>query len=173
MGYSLKTDMTWADTRQDIEETMRKWGVDDWNLIHHKNAPASSRVYYSQGQDERRVTLRYVLRGQEIRLPMDRQNRAVDNLRVLYLALEAMRMNEQRGISDVMQEAYLQLAGPTGPRKRDPWEVLGLRPDAPLEVVEASYKALAKSVHPDTGGTNEQMAELTEAYETVKRQLNG
>ncbi|MDQ3764671.1 MAG: hypothetical protein M3460_24970 [Actinomycetota bacterium] len=84
------------------------------------------------------MTLTYTKSGKTVTLTMGEQKRAVDNLRVLYLAVEAMRLNERRGISDVIASAYLQLEAPT--EIVDPYEVLEIRPDTPLEVAEAAYK---------------------------------
>lgn len=88
-----------------------------------------------------------------------------------FLAADSLRMNEVRGLGEFMREAYLALEGPTGPVIRDPYEVLGIRPDAPLEVAEASYRALAKVAHPDAGGSEAKMAELNAAIERVRSEL--
>lgn len=37
-------------------------------------------------------------------------------------------------------------------RKDDPYEVLGVRPSAPEEVIRAAYKALSRKHHTDTTG---------------------
>lgn len=44
---------------------------------------------------------------------------------------------------------YVELAAAS---QRDPYEVLGVRPDADLEIIEAAHRALAKRHHPDVGG---------------------
>lgn len=85
---------------------------------------------------------------------------------MLWLVLEAMRLNETRGIEDIVRQAYLALPAPS--RERDPYEVLGVRPGAPAEVIEASYRALAKRLHPDVGGSAEAMTALNAAWEAVR-----
>jgi DnaJ-domain-containing protein 1 len=50
----------------------------------------------------------------------------------------------------------------------DPYVLLGLRPGAPKEVVDAAYRALAKKYHPDAGGSVEMMSVLNEAYHHIK-----
>lgn len=47
----------------------------------------------------------------------------------------------------------------------DPWQTLGVRPNAPAVEVRAAYRALALRHHPDAGGSDEAMAELNRAYE--------
>src|SRR5262245_40962199 len=41
-------------------------------------------------------------------------------------------------------------------------------PEAPVEVAEAAYKALARLHHPDVGGSTEMMQELNDAIQTFK-----
>jgi hypothetical protein len=48
-----------------------------------------------------------------------------------------------------------------------PFQTLYLLPNAPMEVVKASYKALAKIHHPDARGNSEKMIEINRAYETL------
>ncbi len=163
MTYSLHTDKSWYETTRQLGETFDKWGVFDWTLSN----PRGSRSMKSyQEEDERTVRLSYTLRGKQVSLVMGTQARAVDNLRVLYLAVEAMRMNEKRGISDVIESAYLQLAAPQ--QERSPWEVLGIIEGSPLEVAEAAYKVRARKAHPDAGGSEEQMKALNKVIEEIR-----
>lgn len=62
--------------------------------------------------------------------------------------------------------AYLQLPAP--PKTRDPYEVLGARPDTALEDIEAMFRIKAKRLHPDVGGSGDEMKELNEAWERIK-----
>ncbi len=48
-----------------------------------------------------------------------------------------------------------------------PFQTLYLLPNAPPEVVKASYKALAKIYHPDLRGSNEKMIAINRAFEII------
>jgi hypothetical protein len=48
-----------------------------------------------------------------------------------------------------------------------PFQTLYLLPNAPPEVVKASYKALAKIHHPDARGNSEKMIEINRAFEII------
>jgi len=48
-----------------------------------------------------------------------------------------------------------------------------LLPDAPLPVVPAAYRAMALLVHPDRGGSHEQMVAVNKAYEILRRRAEG
>ena len=167
MSYRLHTDVSWSRTRDDLNETFRKWRVNDWNIIAEITPARADN--WSQTITERTITLRYThAGGREVRLTMGEQDRAVDNLRVLYLALNAMRLNEARGLADTMQDAYLQLAAPAD--AIDPYEVLQIRPDADDSMVETAYKARANITHPDKGGTDAAFKEVQDAYERINKE---
>ena len=163
-SYSLTTKKTWHQTMQELEDQMRLWGVTQWETNYPKGARSDA---WSQKEEDRTIKLTYRKNGKSVTLVMGKQNRAVDNLRVLYLAVEAMRLNERRGISDVLESAYLQLASPT--QVVDPYELLEIRPDASLEVAEAAYKAKVRNIHPDRGGSNDLMKALNKAIEEIRK----
>lgn len=47
------------------------------------------------------------------------------------------------------------------------YDVLGLAPSAPEDVVKAAYKARVKQLHPDRGGDPAEMAAVNDAYATL------
>lgn len=58
----------------------------------------------------------------------------------------------------------LHRPGPAGDGA-DPFMVLYVHPQAPREVIQAAYRALAGVYHPDRGGDGEMMTRLNLAYE--------
>lgn len=162
----MRYTTTWSKTVQELGWCFEKWGVPA-HLWKIETATDHRRDYNRRGDlEERRVSLRFPFGGKEILLTCDAQETQAGNLRVLYLAVDAMRLNEVRGLNDVMREAYLQLEAPE--KVRDPYEVLGVRADAPMAVIEASYKAQAKTAHPDAGGSEDAFKEIAAAWERVK-----
>src|SRR4051812_3767800 len=127
--YVIRTNKTWHETLNELDDQMQLWAVTEWSV----NQPSGARsTAWEQSESARTVVLTYVKGGRSVTLRMGEQGRAVDNLRVLYLAIEAMRLNDRRGISDVIKTAYLQLDAAA--RRIDPYELLEIRPDASLEV---------------------------------------
>lgn len=56
----------------------------------------------------------------------------------------------------------------------DTWGVLHLTEGAPLELIRAAYRILAKTYHPDMGGDAEKFKSLNKAYkELMKEYTNG
>lgn len=168
MAYTLNTKVPWEKTMRELADCMDKWRVQSWYVT-----PASPG---RNGANGRRVELYYTTRqGVPVKLTMDKQDSSRDNLRVLYLAVNAMRLNELRGIADVMQSAYAQTtalqarqATTTG---TGPYAVLHVTPGASWEVIEAAYKAQARKLHPDApGGSKEAMQRLNEAMAALRRE---
>lgn len=147
MAYKLTTNKTWSETIKDLETTFDKWGVGDYWKVEPWKAPKSRAAF--QMPNDRLVTLTFTLFGRDITLSTFAQNRAVDNLRALYLAVERMRMIEVAGVQDLVQAAYAQLPAP---KTDDPYDVLGVSKNWDLDAIEIHWKNLMKTVHPDTAG---------------------
>lgn len=160
MDYRIKTEKTWAQTYRDLNTEFQRWarfrgrGI-KWDVVNMRGQAPVTLTYQHEG--EAAVTLM-----------LDRQGRAEDNLRALYLGIESLRLNELRGIADIVRAAYLALPAPTV--ERDPYEVLGVRSDSPRVVIDGAFRALSKAYHPDNGTEPNPaaMAELSAAYERIK-----
>ena len=55
----------------------------------------------------------------------------------------------------------------------DPWKLLGVKTTSSIDEVRRAYYRLAMLVHPDKGGSAEDMRVLYEAYKWVYKQLEG
>lgn len=172
MRYNLTTKKSWNDTIEDLAATFRKWGVTDWET-RPQRPPKTARQY--QSVDERRVALRFVRKGQGVELACASQDTAQDNLRVLYLVIEALRLNDVRGYGALYADAARQLypalpaPGQQSPSVHTPYAVLHVRDTAPLVVCEAAYKALARQAHPDSGGSDDRMQALNAAIAAIRQ----
>ena len=148
-------------TRRDIEDEFARWNaqadarvITDWDLPYLKDGMRYAEV-------------RFQLRGSTVVMKIEAWDDFATNLRCAYLNIRDMRLTEARGGATGMREAYLMLAAPK--TQRDPYEVLGVRSDSPVEVIEGAYKALAKKHHPDAGGDAEAIKAVQEAWEAIKR----
>lgn len=181
MAYKHTTTKTWARIKTELQTELRHWGAETFSLTAGTPSPDGvetvqrnpTKLY--QTPEEATVTLVVNWPKRKERAPLtiryNKQARAVDNAAVILLCVHDLRLNETRGLDDVMRQAYLQLPAPTERvKKRDPYEVLGVTRETPLLVVEAAYKALINAAHPDRGGTTEQAAEINDAYAYVKAQ---
>lgn len=181
MPYKHTTTKTWARIKGDLKAELDLWGADTFSLTSGTAAPEgvesvkTSPTKMFQTPEEATVTLVVNWPKRKERAPLtiryNKQARAVDNAAVILLCVHDLRLNEVRGLDDVMRQAYLQLPAATElVKKRDPYEVLGVTRETPLLVVEAAYKVLINAAHPDKGGATEQAAEINDAYAFVKAQ---
>lgn len=167
---------TWAQLLGELEEISRKW-PNVFALEVQNNLDARGRRRAYQSPDEREVRLYLRWRGQAVKANMRQESTAIENLRLIVVALETMRMAEVRGVAKLLALLYRQIYGevlpppplPSEPRQIPPhYALLHLDPSAPLEVAEAAYRALAKRAHPDAGGSTETMRRLNEAIEVIR-----
>lgn len=166
----ITTSVTEAQTQREIRSEFRKWDDDaqrdgEGEIITAYDFPPPKEI---GGKD---ALCRVTLRGVNIIIECALQPSYRQNLRAVFFAINAMRMNEKRGISDTIRKAYLQLEAP--PSERDPYEILGVRPDAPIEVIKAAHRALAKQLHSDVGGRDSDMKEANNALEVIEEERKG
>jgi hypothetical protein len=106
-------------------------------------------------------------------LACDRYTHIRDNYRALGLTVEGLRTIQRSGASQLLNRAYMGFAAlPASTRK--PWrEVLGFTddPSIDLKLVRQRYHHLARSNHPDHGGSNAAMHDLNDAWAEAQKEL--
>ena len=96
----------------------------------------------------------------------DRWDRLHDNVRAIGLSIGALRGLNRWGASELLDRAFAGFAalpGADAPR-RPWWEVLEVDRAAPIDTIRAAYRRLARVRHPDRGGSDEAMRELSQAW---------
>jgi len=112
-------------------------------------------------------------------MAVDRYINVADNIAAVAATLEAMRAIERHGGAEVLERAFLgfqALPAPTSAGR--PWPEVLDGPDASvpkfrwtLEYAEDRYRLLAKTRHPDNGGSDAVMAELNAAIAQAREVL--
>jgi hypothetical protein len=99
-----------------------------------------------------------------------------DNMRAVYMAVEALRQLERCGASEILGRAFQgfgALPPASGTVKKRTWrEVFDWRnPDRPSGMaIRMWYRQFARERHPDNGGSHEAMVELNAAFEEALRE---
>lgn len=180
MAYSVTTKKTWSRILDDIEDSLGKWGgvAQGWR-VDTLLAPRSA-TKQNQTLEERTVTLHWARKGKTYAITMKNQWRAVDNLLVIWLILETLRLNDARGYAEQIAGVYRQefpaLPGPGAPpaaarpTNRTPYELLHVLSTAPIEVCEAAYRAMTKIYHPDVSGSAAMQQRLNDAIEQIRKE---
>lgn len=114
------------------------------------------------------AALYFKLRGADRALACDRWTRVEDNIAAIAAHVEALRAIDRYGVGSVDQAfaGYVAIGHAAG---ADWWLELGVPEHATLDAIDAAYKAKARAVHPDAGGSHEQMARLNAARDAARQ----
>ncbi len=107
-------------------------------------------------------------------MAIDIYNRVADNLCAVAATLEAMRAIERHGGKQVQERSFRGFTALTDGTQKSWREVLGIPPGAPVvsrDTVESAFRSLARSRHPDSGGSDALMAELNLAREAALKEV--
>lgn len=182
MPYNVTTQKTWSRILDDLDESFGKWGgvAQGWR-VDTLLAPRSA-TKQNQTLEERTVTLHWTRKGKPYQITMKNQSRAVDNLLVIWLIVETLRLNDARGYAQQVAEVYrTEFPALPGPGQSDaaekatpnsPYALLFVLPNAPISVCDAAYRALARQSHPDLpgGGSPEYFRRITAAIEQIRKE---
>ena len=121
----------------------------------------------------------FTRKGREQAIACDKWTSIRDNLHAVAKTIEALRAVERWGTGEMVGAAFAGFTAipasasagiPVRPKR--PWyEVLGVSPDAPREVIEAAGKAMQRKTHPDAGGSEWEFQEVQEAISAALRDL--
>lgn len=96
----------------------------------------------------------------------DRWNKVEDNLQAIAKSIEALRGLARWGSGDMLEAAFAGFAAL--PDLSRHWsDVLEVGRNATRAQIDAAYRSLAMSRHPDTGGSVEAMSELNQARDVA------
>lgn len=133
--------------------------------------------------DDPGIAVYFSYKGKPMVMAADRYLSCAGNMRSLALAIDAMRTLERHGGGVMMERAFSgfsALPPPAGSKPKRPWwEVMRYSADPAerelLSVAEikARYNTLAKKLHPDVGGSADEMSELTQARDDAVAELGG
>lgn len=121
------------------------------------------------------VAVYFTLRGKQMAMARDAYDTPFDNLHSLKIAIEHLRGLERHGGGTMMERAFEGFQAIAAPGAMKHWrEIIGIPPSGvvTLDVVEAAYRSRARKVHPDAGGSQEEMAALNAAIERARAELS-
>lgn len=142
--------------------------------------------YSNQKQpDDVGVSVWFMQDGQQKVIPLDKYNRIADNLWAVAKTIEAMRGIERWGGGQILERVFTGFNALPGPEDsavagwREYFASFGYDlevvsdPKELLLLLRTVYKKLSKKLHPDRGGSHEEMALLNQMYSDGKQELSG
>lgn len=152
-----------------VDEVARSGGH---NLVISTNRPTRRDglpMASAREPDDPGVAVYFERKGQSICIPCDTYDRVWKNIRAIGLSIRDMRGPEARGCAQITDQAFTGFAALPAPGST-PWhEVLGVRPDATADDIEAAYKARARDLA--QRGDQEQLRELNVARDKARAGL--
>lgn len=132
--------------------------------------------YSGRGKpDDPGVAVYFTYEGRQQCIPCDRWSTVEENLRAIWKSIEALRSLERWGAKSFVDAAFTGFTAIAGPAAKRSWrQVLGIEHSGPVDraAVEALYRNRAREVHPDSGGTHDQMSELNAARDAALKELS-
>lgn len=159
--------------RLDLEHELRLLGARDTVIstclpLRRDGAPVASRHAVSDPG----VAVFFTLHSKQMVLARDTFASVADNLRSVGLAIAHLRGLERHGGAPMLERAFegftaLPMTGEAaGPSC---WEILDVKPGAAREAIEAKFRELAKTAHPDLGGSHEAFNRIRKARDEALR----
>lgn len=153
---------------RDLQDALRLFGTDTGSPV--SGVVISSNVTLGRARPEDPgVAVYFEWDGASRCIAVDRFATVAGNVRAVFMILEGRRQELRYGGLTLVRASFAgftALPAPSGPSW---WEALGVAPSASLEEVEARFRELVKTAHPDTGGSAARMSELLAARAAARQ----
>lgn len=113
------------------------------------------------------VAVWFVWDGLQVCIPVDRYDTPAANLQAIHHIIEARRTELRHGTLALVRATFTGFQALPAPRGQHWSDILELPTTATRQQIEDNYRRLARSRHPDAGGSAEAMAALNNARETA------
>jgi hypothetical protein len=174
--YVPKARLSIAEAVDRIAGELRLMGIKEENCVVSTNVPLnlSGTPRGDRGEPtDTGAAIYWTHQGKQQCMAIDRYDRVADNLAAVAATLDALRAIERHGGGSILERAFMGFAQlPVGSTK--PWrEVFGITENDHLnrDAIETRFRGLARSRHPDNGGSHDSMAELNAAREQALQEL--
>ena len=157
--------MTIAEARNSLLHELRLLGAT--NTIISTNIPVKKDGFlYASAKKtgDNGVAVYFNLKDEPRVLACDKWVRLQDNLHALKLTIDALRGLDRWGVSDMISRAFAGFkALPEHGSGKTWYEVLEIDHFSTVDEIQQAFRKKIKQVHPDVGGSLEEMNVVTEA----------
>lgn len=162
-------------TRNDLRHMFDQWDIEQFSIIREQEEFVSGMVKRGYG-----ATVTYLRRGQWQTVTCTSSLEYSENLRSIFFFLDRLRIAEKSGVAyqglssvkDVVKSGVNRVEQQE--TLAEAYDVLGVKPDDPIELIERVYRAKAQSFHPDaSSGDQEKMKRLNAAHDLITKAKAG
>jgi hypothetical protein len=159
---------SYADALKNVVASLRSFAKDSGKAINDPVLSSNTNFMGDNPSGDPGVAVWFTWDGLQVSIPVDRYTTAAANLQAIHHILEARRTELRHGTLALVRATFQGFKALPSPSH---WaQVLGVKPGARREEVDAAYRRLAATRHPDKGGSAEAMAELNLARERALRE---
>lgn len=180
-AYPLQWPKGWPSTEQEKQESAKfKTELNtalnnlrrQVELLGGKSLVLSSNCTLGdENPDKCGVVAYFTWNELQVAIPCDRWDRVRHNVQAIALTIEAMRGMERWGAKNMIKAMFTGFkAIPEKTGGVSWWDTLGISSKATEDQINDAYRALAKKLHPDKGGSHEEFSQLNEAYRAATQQ---
>lgn len=164
---------------ENVRESLRKFGNDAGRPV--KNVVVTTNAsLFDQRPADTGIAVWFDWDGATRCIAIDRYSKIEHNVQAVHHVIEARRTELRHGGLNIVRQTFAgfqhALPAPGTATKRTWWQVLGIAWTPGEAVTEAriaaAYRAKAKEVHPDHGGSDALMAELNAARDEALKKVN-
>ena len=161
----FKTTLTGAIGN--VQDSLRLFGADSGHKV--ENVVVSTNVsLMERNPKDAGVAVYFSWDGISTCIAVDRYQKIEENLQAIHHVIEAERTKLRHGGLNLVRAAFRGYAALPPPASKSPHDILGVRPGASHEEIDAAFRQKAKEAHPDNGGSTQGMQALTEARAKLK-----
>ena len=175
--YQQTVELSISAALDRLEEEVTRLGVTTYTLSTNVEPRLDGRPRSSTARiEDPGVALYFKLQGQNTVLACDRWNRVADNIAAIAKHIEALRGIERWGVGSLRQAFAGYRALPPGgdapPAPAEPpwWKILGVDRAAPFAEIEARWRELMRTAHPDQGGDPESAKRINAARDAARKE---
>jgi hypothetical protein len=172
-GRRSQFKVTFAEARDELLQELNRLGVQSIVLFTNIELKRDGLPYATRAEPaDPGVALYFFWRNNQYCFACDKWDRAKDNIRAIYLHIQALRGQQRWGVGTTDQAfaGYRQLpAQSSGGSWRT---VLEVPPEATAQEIQLSYRRLAKLHHPDNGGDRRKFEQINSAYKQAKSEAD-
>lgn len=174
-SYQQTKNLTVSDGVSRILESLERMGVDRQEIIISTNVKVRLDGLPRSGEREpddpgAAVYWRDTPDSPMRCMAIDRYTTVADNLAAIGATLEAMRAIERHGGAEILDRAFTGFAALPANTEPNWWDVLACAPDADAATINTCYREKARTLHPDAGGSEAEMAQLNLARDRALKE---